>query len=83
MTDIIGWRVKDLNKRLELTTKNMCHTEVRESTMIFIERRRDTFGGARPMALDYLEVEPETTTALGGEERVLPAARSAKNYSGI
>lgn len=44
--------------------KDMRYSELRKSIMGFIERRRDTFGGARPMDFDHYETDdtdPYTT----------------------
>lgn len=41
--------VTDRKERLELATKDMRFSEVREEILSSIERRRDTFRGPRPM----------------------------------
>lgn len=49
---------------MELATKDIRDAEVREETKSFIERRRDTFEGVRPMDADNHEVESTKTTPL-------------------
>lgn len=62
---IIDLRAKCLKERIELATKETSRADAREEILSFVERRRDTSGGPRPMDLDNQETDqyPQSQTS--------------------
>lgn len=59
--------VNDLKGRLELASKDMKRAEVREETLGFIERSRDSLGRPRPIEVDNKDTEyPDAHAYLWG-----------------
>lgn len=59
ITDLVKLCVKDVRDQLEMANKGMRCPEVRQEIMSFLERRRDTLGGPRPMDVQIGAKSPD------------------------